>query len=366
MRAGRTELVLASATGMCQGVRWALAMVEEARSARGPGRLLLLRPIIHNPTVGRWLEASGVATLDVERPRWWDDLRPSDTVIIPAFGATVEEERVLRDAAVGIVDTTCPSVRRVWGRVETYAREGFTTLLHGRQDHPETKATLSRVEGAGGHYLVLPDLEAARAIAPFIAGGLGERLFPPEVAMSPGFDPHRDLRRVGMVNQTTMLAEESEEIARVVRDALVRGGGDVEKDFRSFGTICRATQQRQDAIRELIRRRLDVLFVVGGHASSNTRHLAELGARGALTLHVEGPDALEDLSSVWHQEVGSRRVSRADLSWLTARPSRVIGFAGGASTPDAELEATIARVLFLLADPLPPIAVGGRDAPDAG
>lgn len=358
IQAGSTEVFLAGATGMCKGVRRALDMVDRARASLPPDRrLLLLRPIIHNPTVNGWLGAEGVLTLDTDASQWWSALSPSDTVIIPAFGATTAEEARLREAGVGIVDTTCPSVRAVWERVEAHAGDGFTTVLHGRPDHPETRATLSRAVARGGHFLVIPDVIGAQALAQAIARGsatLPDPLLAPG-SQSPGLDPARDLQRIGLVNQTTMPARESLEIADVLRTAMGSlFGADAAAHFRSFSTICRATQEHQDAVRRLAGSSLDLMMVVGGHVSSNTRHLAELAARHARTLHVEGPEALESLKAVWHQPSGSRLPVVTDISWLALRRCRAVGFAGGASTPDAEVGETILRLLWLLGEELPP------------
>ena len=361
LKTGGTSIVLARTTGMCKGVRRALAMVERARASLPRGRrLALLHPIIHNPTVGRWLQEGGVHTLDTAHDRWWMALSPTDTVVVPAFGATVSEEEALRAAGVRIIDTTCPSVRGVWARVSAYAKDGFTTVLHGRSDHPETRATLSRATAAGGHYLVVRDRENAQRLAAVIA-------LDPEAdytavlvnsTLSPGFDPARDVGHIGLVNQTTMLAEESMEIAALLRDAFVRRHGprDLESRFRTFGTICRATQERQNAIEQLTGGPLDVLFVVGGHASSNTRNLAELGARRVPTFHVEGAASVDRLERIRHQPPATREVTMEDVSWLAHRSPRVVGFAGGASTPDAEVGETMVRLLVLLKEPLPPVA----------
>jgi 4-hydroxy-3-methylbut-2-enyl diphosphate reductase len=364
LTAGSTELVLAGTTGMCRGVKRALGMVAKAREGLSDGRrVLLLHEIIHNPTVGRWLRAGGIETLDTEADEWWAALSAADTVIIPAFGATVNDERLLRAAGVKVIDTTCPSVRGVWSRVSAYAQAGFTTVLHGRPDHPETRATLSRAIAAGGHYLVVREAADAREVAEVIGGAenggvvrLGEGV------LSPGFESARDLTRIGLVNQTTMLADESREIAAVLGDALIRRYGDreLESRFRTFGTICRATQERQDAIRRLTNRALDLLFVVGGHASSNTRHLAELGGRSVRTYHVEGPQALQSLTALRHQSLGTRTAAIDDIAWLADLPHRVVGFAGGASTPDAEVGETMVRLLLLLGEPCPPVAEAER------
>ncbi len=360
MSVGQTDILLASRFGFCLGVRRALVQVGQAwEKHSGPGRLFVLHEIIHNPTVCRWLHAQGLVSLDPSTPRWWADLREQDTVIVSAFGATVEEEAHLADAGVAVVATTCPSVTKVWRQVSIYARDGFTTVLHGRYDHPETQATLSRAEARGGPYVVVKDKAEAEELAQLIARGSGA--MPEEKSLSQttsaGFDPAHDLTRIGLANQTTMLAGESMEVAAILRHAMeIRyGSGHVENHFRTYGTICRATQQRQDAAAALAREQPDLVVVVGGHNSSNTRHLAELIATKGRVMHIEGPDAIESLRRVTYQPAGKNKKAHASIAWLKEHPKRRIGFTAGASTPDAELGETIAKLVWLLEEDLPEI-----------
>lgn len=360
LRAGDTTIVLPSTFGFCWGVKRALGMVERARNSLQPGhRIFLLHDIIHNPTVCEWLRVSGLKTLDPLEAGWWRELTPNDTVVVSAFGATTEEETLLEELGVRVVETTCPSVRKVWKRISAYARAGFTTVLHGRRDHPEIRAALSRAQAHGGHYVVVRDAEEARVVASLIAGDIHEgqflRVF--NGAVDDCFVPARDLVRIGIANQTTMVASDSAEIAHILQAAMVAryGKGELGDHYRSLGTICRATDQRQTAAMKVAEQPLDLLVVVGGHRSSNTRHLAELTSPRVTAIHIEGPRAVSTLNRVEHLPPGAQQKAQTSLSWLESMKERRIGFAGGASTPDAELGETISRVLLLLGEPLPEV-----------
>jgi 4-hydroxy-3-methylbut-2-enyl diphosphate reductase len=335
-------------------------MVERARNSLQPGhRIFLLHDIIHNPRVCEWLRASGHKTLDPLEAGWWRELTPNDTVVVSAFGATTEEETILEELGVRVVETTCPSVREVWTRISEYAGSGFTTVLHGRRDHPETRAALSRARAHGGHYIVVRDADEAQVIASFITGDIQKGRFLRDFkgAVDNGFEPTRDLAKIGIANQTTMVASDSAEVAKILQAAMeARYGKDELADhYRSLRTICRATEQRQTAAMKMAEQPLDLLIVVGGHKSSNTRHLAELTAPRVAVIHIEGPKALSTLNSVEHLPPGTQDTVRTSVSWLESMTERRIGFAGGASTPDAELGETISRVLLLLGEPFPEV-----------
>lgn len=360
MSVGQTDIILASRFGFCLGVRRALVQVGQAWERHsGPGRLFVLHEIIHNPTVCRWLHAQGLVSLDPSMPRWWSDLREQDTVIVSAFGATVEEETRLAEAGVMVVETTCPSVTKVWRQVSIYARDGFTTVLHGRYDHPETQATLSRAEARGGPYVVVKDKAEAEELARLITQGSGAMSEEKSLSKttSAGFDSTHDLTRIGLANQTTMRAGESMEVAAILHHSMETryGSGHVEDHFRTYGTICRATQERQDAAAALAQELPDLVMVVGGHNSSNTCHLAELIATKVRVVHIEGPDAIESLRHVTYQPAGKNEKTHASIAWLKEHPKRRIGFTAGASTPDAELGETIAKLVWMLEEDLPDI-----------
>ena len=221
-------------------------------------------------------------------------------VILPAFGVTVQDFERLRGLGAVLVDTTCGSVLNVWKRVESYARDGFTALIHGKYFHEETRATASQVtKYPGGRYLVVFDMAEARQVCEFIEGrgdARGAGRAGSGTPMSPGFDFDRDLVRVGLANQTTMLSGESLAIADEVRESMLRRYGEAElpEHFRTFDTICSATQERQDAVLKLLEEPLDLMLVVGGYNSSNTTHLAALcRERGVRTYHIEDATAVD-------------------------------------------------------------------------
>jgi 4-hydroxy-3-methylbut-2-enyl diphosphate reductase len=259
----------------------------------------------------------------------------------------VRDLGVLRQRGCILVDTTCGSVLNVWKNVERYAREGFTSIIHGKYWHEETRATASRALSlAGGHYLVLRDLEEARLAARAVTGkgDLGEFAERFHPAASPGFDPARHLERLGLANQTTMLSSESLEIGEILRRAMVERWGEEEalRRFRAFDTICSATQERQDAVLKLLESPLDLMLVVGGYNSSNTSHLAEMASGRVPTYHIEDAQGLVSKDEIRHKPVGASapRVTRA---WLPRRPLKV-GLTAGASTPNSKVGEVIERL----------------------
>jgi 4-hydroxy-3-methylbut-2-enyl diphosphate reductase len=273
---------------------------------------------------------------------------PDDVVIMPAFGVTIRDFERLRAIGCVLVDTTCGSVLNVWKRVESYARDGFTAIIHGKHYHEETKATASQVmKYPEGRYLVVFDMDEARLICDFIEGrgsvaGLEAKF---RQAVSPGFDFERDLARVGLANQTTMLSGESLAIADEVRKSMIRryGAEEAGEHFRSFDTICSATQERQDAILALLQEPLDVMVVVGGYNSSNTCHLAALVQQhGVTAYHIEDADAVNvDTGTIRHQPIGTK-TEVVVAGWLGQ--SKVVGITAGASTPNNKVGETIARI----------------------
>ncbi|HEV8177306.1 MAG TPA: 4-hydroxy-3-methylbut-2-enyl diphosphate reductase, partial [Gemmatimonadales bacterium] len=312
--------------------------------------LFLVGEIIHNPHVNQKLRDMGITILAHQEDGQFDfsRLTPDDVVIMPAFGVTIGDFERLRAIGCVLVDTTCGSVLNVWKRVESYARDGFTAVIHGKHYHEETKATASQVmKHPEGRYLVVFDMAEARMICDFIEGrgSVAELEARFRQAVSPQFAFESDLTRVGIANQTTMLSGESLAIAEEVRRSMVRRyGADAAGDhFRSFDTICSATQERQDAILALLQEPLDVMVVVGGYNSSNTCHLAALVQQHGITAyHIEDAAAVDVATgTIRHQPIGTKtEVVTAD--WLGS--SRIIGITAGASTPNNKVGETIARI----------------------
>src|SRR5437660_1642609 len=247
--------LLAREFGFCYGVDRAVEYAYETRTKFPEKRVFLVGEIIHNPHVNSKLLTMGVVIL--QRPDGGEfdfgTVRPEDVVILPAFGVTVKDFDRLRALGCVLVDTTCGSVLNVWKRVESYARDGFTAVIHGKVFHEETKATSSQVtKYPAGRYVVVRDMGEARVVCAYIEGRADRAAFLKqfEHALSPGFDPDRDLLRVGVANQTTMLSGESLAIAGELQRSMVAryGAATLPEHFRTFDTICSATQDRQDAV----------------------------------------------------------------------------------------------------------------------
>ena len=341
---------LAKEFGFCYGVDRAVEYAYEARTKFPTRRLVMVGEIIHNPHVNRKLEAMGIEFIRRGPAGQFDFSRitTDHVVILPAFGVTIQDFTALRAIGCVLVDTTCGSVLNVWKRVEAYARDGFTSVIHGKYWHEETKATASQVtKFREGRYLVLLDMAEAREVIQSLEGGgdpmtLAERF---GKTASDGFDFSRDLVRVGIANQTTMLSKESLAIAEEFRQAMIRkyGAANEADHVRTFDTICSATQERQDAVAELLDDPPDLMLVVGGYNSSNTTHLAALCARrGVATYHIEDADCIDpSAGTIRYRPVGST-AEVVVAGWLGAAKS--IGLTAGASTPNNKIGETVVRV----------------------
>ncbi len=350
---GPLSFRLAREFGFCYGVDRAVDYAYETRVKFPDRRLYLVGEIIHNPHVNQKLRDMGVRFLARSEGGEFDFscIIPGDVVILPAFGVTIRDFERLRAIGCVLVDTTCGSVLNVWKRVESYARDDYTAVIHGKHYHEETKATASQVmKYPQGRYLVVLDMAEARMVCDFIegkgeAGALRARF---ARAVSDGFDFERDLGRVGIANQTTMLSGESLAIAEEFRRSMERryGTAALADHFRSFDTICSATQERQDAVVALVEEPLDVMVVVGGYNSSNTCHLAALvESKGVRTYHIEDADCVDpDAGTIRHQPIG-RREEIVTSGWLGE--ARTVGITAGASTPNNKVGETIARICAL-------------------
>ena len=342
-QSGRLTIHLAREFGFCYGVDRAVDYAYQARR-RFPGRnVFLTGEIIHNPHVNDRLRDEGIRFLSDTGERR-DTLGPDDVVILPAFGVTVGMMAQLSLQGCTLVDTTCGSVLNVWKNVVRYAQDGFTAVIHGKVKHEETRATASQaLKYPAGRYLVVLDRQDATFVCDYIRRG-GDRaafLARFDGSMSPGFDPDRDLDRVGCANQTTMLMSESLEIGEMFRVAITERYGEAQlaEHFRAFDTICSATQERQDAVLDLLaHERLDLMLVVGGYNSSNTCNLARICAERVPTYHIADPEALASGKEIRHRPVGapSTTMGKEDVTreWLPASGPVVVGLTAGASTPN--------------------------------
>ena len=353
-RSGRLTVHLAREFGFCYGVDRAVDYAYQARQRFRDRPVYLTGEIIHNPHVNDQIRALGIRFLS-DPGESIDGLTPNDVVILPAFGITIELLQTLSDRGCTLVDTTCGSVLNVWKNVRRYAEEGFTSVIHGKYWHEETRATASQAHRAGhGHYLmVLNRIEAATACEYIRGGGDAARFLSTfEHAISPGFDPDIHLQRIGCANQTTMLSSESLEIGEMFRAAVRDRYGEqaLQARFRAFDTICSATQDRQDAIVALLDEHpLDFMIVLGGYNSSNTCNLARICAERIPTYHIADPGALVSRAEIRHRSVtGKAEVSTSP--WMPTGPLAV-GLTSGASTPDNLVEAVIRRLETLAEAP---------------
>jgi 4-hydroxy-3-methylbut-2-enyl diphosphate reductase len=351
-RAGEVRVKLAREFGFCYGVDRAVEYAYEAREKFPDRRIFLSGEIIHNPEVNARIEGLGIRILPDRRgpEERYAGVEASDVVILPAFGVSIGELQHLRTKGCVLVDTTCGSVLNVWKNVHRYARDGFTSVIHGKHYHEETKATASQaLTHPGGHYLCVKDRSEAQLVCDFVrgtvpAGSLLERF---GEATSPGFLPERDLQRIGLANQTTMLMTESLQIQEMLRSAMRDRWGEtaLPERFRAFDTICSATQDRQDAVLKMLGEGgLDVMVVIGGYNSSNTQALARICAERLPTYHISGADRIEG-AAIRHRTVGAHD-EIATGGWLPAGPVTV-GLTAGASTPNNVVGEVVERILAL-------------------
>jgi 4-hydroxy-3-methylbut-2-enyl diphosphate reductase len=316
--------------------------------------VFLTGEIIHNPHVNDRLRNKGIQFLsDPSDGR--EPLGPSDVIVLPAFGVTTSELQRFADIGCVMVDTTCGSVLNVWKNVKRYAQDGFTSIIHGKVWHEETRATASQaLDYRDGHFLVVLNLDETSEVCEYIRHGGDSARFLARFrdAVSPGFDPDRHLARIGLANQTTMLMSESLQVEELFRQAMVDrfGTAAMPSRFRAFDTICSATQDRQDAVVALLRDRpVDLMVVIGGYNSSNTCNLARICAERVPTFHIADPGCLVSAELIRYRPAGGKAEVEA-TGWLPAAGPLSIGLTSGASTPD-NLVGTAVRRLAQLCNP---------------
>ena len=350
---GNTTIRLAKDFGFCYGVERAIDLAYAARKVFADRRVYLLGEIIHNPEVNRQLTEMGVISIPVEKhEEEIAKLTSEDVVIVPAFGAETRLMKLISDRGCMVVDTTCGDVMSVWKRVRGYAKQGFTSIIHGKAAHEETRATSSRAMGDDGlgHYLVVLTLKDVDYVCEYIRKGGDKVEFLqrfPEGSHSEGFDPELHLKRVGVANQTTMLKSETEEIQRRVKQAIEDRDGGGQGNFQVFDTICGATQERQDALFGMLENPMDILLVVGGYNSSNTTHLVEIGEQKLPTFFIRDAGCLTSLEQIVHFDLHSKTETESYSTKLAGTGPVVVGITAGASCPNNLIEDTIRRVFAL-------------------
>jgi len=349
---GNTTVLLAEQFGFCYGVERAIDLAYASRRVFPDNRIFLIGEIIHNPDVNRHLREMGIVSLPwKEMDATYDDLAEDDVVIVPAFGAPTAFMDKVEARGCYVVDTTCGDVMKVWRRVRGYAKDGVTSIIHGKSNHEETRATASRAlgESGEGNYLIVLTLGDVDYVCDYIRKGGDKAAFLERFQgeTSPGFDPDLHLRQIGIANQTTMLKSETEEIQRRLRKAITDRDGDASA-FQMFDTICGATQERQDALFEMLRKPMDLLLVVGGYNSSNTAHLVEIAEPELPTFFIRGASCIKSLEEIVHYDLHHREEKTSDYSRLFSDERPVtVGITAGASCPNNLIEETLVKIFEL-------------------
>ncbi len=354
LQRGQVTIRLAEEFGFCWGVERAIAMAYETRRQFPTEQIWITNEIIHNPSVNQKLKEMGIQFIPVNHQgKDFSVVGPGDVVILPAFGASAQEMQLLSEKGCTIMDTTCPWVSKVWNRVEKHKKRNYTSIIHGKYNHEETIATSSHAE----QYLIVLNLAEAEYVCNYILDGgdsPAERLRQRNEfiskfgrASSLGFDPDIDLERIGIANQTTMLKGETEQIGKLFERTVMRkyGPAALNQHFLSFNTICDATQERQDAMFQLVEEKLDLMVVIGGFNSSNTTHLQEISIeRGIPSYHIDSANRIGPDNQVEHKPL--HQDLEVAENWLPEGPI-VVGITSGASTPDKVVADVIVKIFDL-------------------
>jgi 4-hydroxy-3-methylbut-2-enyl diphosphate reductase len=352
---GPLRILLARHFGFCYGVENAIEIAFKTVDENPDKRIFLLSEMIHNPHVNNDLLDRGVQfIMDTAGHQLvpWESLQTDDIVIIPAFGTTLETEQKL--ASLGIeplkYNTTCPFVERVWNKADQIGQKNYTVIVHGKPKHEETRATFSH-SASGTPTVVVKDIKEAELLAEFITGQRTPDEFNAlfKGQYSPGFNPVTDLQRVGVVNQTTMLATETQAIADYIRQVIMTHfqlteatAGERFADTRD--TLCYATNDNQTAVSGMLQEPADLAIVVGGYNSSNTSHLVELCEEKLPTYFISSPEKIQSAKAIDHWDFHHKEEIRTD-SFLPEKEQVTILLTSGASCPDALVEGVIRRLL---------------------
>ncbi|MFW6205689.1 MAG: 4-hydroxy-3-methylbut-2-enyl diphosphate reductase [Gemmatimonadota bacterium] len=352
---GDITVKLAEEFGFCYGVDRAVDYAYQTAMKFPDRQIYLVGEIIHNPHVNQRMREMGIEFIFPGDDGGFDfsHVTPDDVVILPAFGVTLHDFEMLKEIGCILIDTTCGSVLNVWKRVDNYAKDGFTAIIHGKYRHEETRATASQVNRHGGRYVIVRNMDEARLLMDYIeqndrAMNRDELMDHFAEKASPDFDPDRHLVRVGAANQTTMLSTESLAIAEAVGESIAKRYGEdaMDEHFRSFDTICSATQERQDAVKKLMEEPPDIMMVIGGYNSSNTNHLAHLCREYTTTYHISDATCIDpNARTIRHKPLLDAEAEEVTVAaWLPEGPV-TIGFTAGASTPNNKIGRTLERVL---------------------
>jgi len=339
---------LAEAFGFCWGVERAVQMAYEAVRAFPGKHLHITNEIIHNPEVNQRMSDMGYSFIEtVDGKKDFSSVQRGDVVVLPAFGATVQEMQLLNDREVQIIDTTCPWVSKVWNAVDNQAKKSHTSIIHGKWSHEETVATAS----FAGDYVIVKDIKEAQYVCDYIlhGGDRDEFLDKFKNAISQGFDPDTMLVRVGLANQTTMLKGETQRIGKMLEKTMMTkyGPDTLSSHFMVLDTICDATQERQDAMYQLTGNedvKLDMFIIVGGFNSSNTSHLQEIAEKAGIPSYWVDSAARIDAEENRVLWKNFQCELKETSDWIPKTGPLSIGISSGASTPDKAVEDVLDKV----------------------
>jgi 4-hydroxy-3-methylbut-2-enyl diphosphate reductase len=352
---GPVQFLIARHFGFCYGVENAIDIAYKAIAENPDKRIFLLSEMIHNPDVNRDLTDRGVRFIMDTRGNQlidWEELTTTDIVIVPAFGTTIENQNKLAELGINsfVYDTTCPFVEKVWNRAAQIGEKDYTIVVHGKPKHEETRATFSHSK-ENAPTVVVENMKQAQQLAKYITGSEPAHQFFHEFEgqYSKGFDPEKDLKRIGVVNQTTMLASDTQGIADFLKNVMIRHyqlrPEQVEAHFANTrDTLCYATNDNQDATYALLTREADLVVVAGGYNSSNTSHLVELCEQKMPTYFIESVNKILGKGLIRHFDL-HRNEEIVTEGYLPDRAPVRIMLTCGASCPDAIVEAILLRLL---------------------
>ncbi|GAB3510690.1 4-hydroxy-3-methylbut-2-enyl diphosphate reductase [Emticicia fontis] len=350
---GPVRFLIARHFGFCYGVENAVEIAYKTINENPDKRIFLLSEMIHNPDVNADLQSQGVKFLmDTKGNQLidWNELNPDDAVIVPAFGTTLEIQKQLESLQIDPYkyDTTCPFVEKVWNRASQIGERGYSIVVHGKPKHEETRATFSHSK-ENAPTVVVNDIKEAQILARYINKSLPKEQFYQDFAgqYSQGFDPDKDLARIGVVNQTTMLASDTQAIADYLKQAMIAyyqlQPQEVERHFANTrDTLCYATNDNQEATYALLKNKADFAVVVGGYNSSNTSHLVELCEEKLPTYFIQSQDKILDKNLIQHYDLHNKQ--EITTTFIPEQETTTILLTCGASCPDAIMEAVLLKI----------------------
>ena len=355
---GPVQFYIARHFGFCYGVENAIEISYKAIEENQDKNVYLLSQMIHNQEVNADLQGRGIKfIMDTDGSQFipWKEIGKDDVVIIPAFGTTLEIENMLLNKGVEVqkYNTTCPFVEKVWNRAEKLGQDSYTIIIHGKPKHEETRATFSH-SAATGHSVVVRDMEDAQRLANYVTGSKSKAEFYEEFkgSFSAGFDPEKHLQRVGVVNQTTMLATETQAIADFFRQIMITKYG--EENLREHfadtrDTLCYATNDNQDATYELLKLDADLAVVVGGYNSSNTSHIVDLCEQKFKTFFINSDNGIKSSEEIHHFDY-HKKESKITYAFLPEQQPMKIILTSGASCPDTVVDRVMLKFLSFFPD----------------